>query len=94
MLLLWALNNPSEAALLSGSWMVLALVVSSWIGAFLHQKDRASKPRVIGSILLSPVLTLKLRFNAWRFLLRGPTMIQAAYEKVRSWCLHSSFLLL
>lgn len=83
MLLLWALENPNQAAFLGGSCFLLALALSPWIRPFLqHQQDDAAKVPDIWAILLSPAVAFKARLNAWRFLFQGPTMIQEAYDKV------------
>ncbi|RYP79128.1 hypothetical protein DL771_000106 [Monosporascus sp. 5C6A] len=81
MSLLWVLNNLIEAALFGGSCIILAWTLSRWLGALVKQKDDAFKTPCIRSILLRPLLVLKARFDAWSFLIRGPAIIQAAFEK-------------
>lgn len=84
MLLLWAVSNPAKAALLSGASVVMLLVLSTVIRVLLLQADTTSKPALaVGSTLVKPFQYLKDRFDAWCFLIRGPAIIQAAYEKAR-----------
>ena len=40
--------------------------------------------RIGRHVLLTPVASIRKRFNAWRYMLCGPAMIQTGYDKVRA----------
>ncbi len=81
MLLAWALTHAAEVALLGGSCMLAAIALSSLLDAVL-KNDGASKKHDFLLVILSPLVLLKSRLKALSFLIQGPAIIQAAYEKV------------
>ncbi|KAG8162289.1 hypothetical protein KVR01_008054 [Diaporthe batatas] len=80
MLQLLDLNASSHVAVLGASFFAAIFAVLYRAGS-LSKQHHDSKTPSIWSLLLSPTEKVKSRFNAWRFLFQGPSMIQAAYDK-------------
>lgn len=80
MLLLWAVNNPPEAAALLTCAIAFVLMMSSYRTAQKgHNALTASQAR---SFLLRPWLAFRRRLNAWAFLFKGRQMMHDAYKQV------------
>ncbi|XXH01354.1 pre-mRNA-splicing factor rse1 [Hypoxylon texense] len=80
MLVAWALTHAAEAALLGGFCMLSAIVLSTLLEA-VSKNESAPKKQSFLLVILSPLIYLKSRIKAFSFLIQGPAIIQAAYEK-------------
>lgn len=79
----WVLNHLSRGLFLYGSCLMLALTLSALLnGLFSHKRNELTS-RSSRFILLEPFYILRSRLVAWSFLIRGPSINQTTYEKVR-----------
>ncbi|KAI0886348.1 cytochrome P450 [Annulohypoxylon maeteangense] len=66
---------------------IFIMFITCWVATKLFSKESRSKDLGRSSppldLLMNPLSTIKKRFKAWSFLLRGPLIIQDAYDRAK-----------
>ena len=83
MLLQWVLSHQAESLAICGSCIILVLAFPSLLTFYLTPDHEALKTASPKNDTNNLIKAFQARLKAWAFLIRGPTMIQDGYEKVK-----------